>query len=104
MRTLNKLLEILFRFVAPVGILLFSVGALVLVLSGIYPPSGADMTVHMAVIASFGIALSVAMIVLFNATRLRFMWRDWDRQWYGETPHSMGKRSTTVRAQKTSHD
>jgi hypothetical protein len=80
----NKVMEIIFRFVGPIIGIIFFAGALYVVISGVYPPDDDDgFRVHYTVVASVGLLLSVALLLLANFTKIRHRWTERDRELRG---------------------
>ena len=92
MRLVNRVLEILFRFIIPIGGVLFSGAAIYAVSSGIYSPTDSeDFYTYFLAGAIISLALFLTMLIVVNFTKFRYQWRDWDRQWSGQDVEEDGE-------------
>lgn len=89
-----RAMEVLFRFIVPVGGILFFCAALIALLSGVCSPArDQGFQLHFIIVAVIGLSLSVAGLILLNFTRFRHKWRDFDQQTSGIEPTEIGNSS-----------
>jgi high-affinity Fe2+/Pb2+ permease len=85
MRFLNRLLQVTYRFIAPIGGIVGFSAALVIAVAKLNEPvANVAFLTQFIVLDCIALFFAVLLLLVANHRRFRHKWRDWDREWYGE--------------------